>query len=68
MLAAKSDCIGLVFQSFAKEWADRLNLKILPMPVNCRDVPIHMIYHKRRIQDPQHRTIRELIKQRIHSI
>lgn len=68
MLAAKSDCIGLVFESFAREWAGMLNLKVLPMPVECRDVPIHMIYHKRRIQDPQHQMIRELIKQRIHNI
>lgn len=68
MLTAKTDCIGMVFQSFAQEWAHMLNLKILNMPVKCRDVPIHMIYHKRRIKDPQHQMVRNLIKKRIKSI
>ena len=60
--------LGLVFGSFADKWASRLGLKVLSMPIDSEDVPIHMIYHRRAVKDPNHIALRDNIKHQIQSL
>lgn len=62
MMVAQTDYIGLATESFASLWADKLGLKILPLPIAASLVPMHMIYHKRYLNDPHHTEIRQAVR------
>lgn len=59
---AESDCLGVVFKSFAEKWAPRMGLESYPLPFACEAVPIHMVYHKRSTNSPSHLALRERLR------
>ncbi|PSW17649.1 LysR family transcriptional regulator [Photobacterium sanctipauli] len=61
LAVADSDHLGLVFGSFARKWENRLNLSVFDIPLECEQVPIHMVYHQRSINDPAHIKLRQKI-------
>ncbi|AAW87967.1 transcriptional regulator, LysR family [Aliivibrio fischeri ES114] len=61
MFVSQGDSLGLVSQSFAKRWEKQLNLAIYPCPVKLDNAKYKFIYHKRYINDPQHRKVRQQI-------
>lgn len=65
MMVAQTDYVGLLTESFARLWADRLNLQVLESPIKIEPLPIHMLYHRRSLNDPFHRSAREKVKQRL---
>ncbi len=62
LTVSDSDDIGVVFKSFADRWASKLELNVLPLPLECQPVPIHMLYHKRMENDAEHRQLRNQVK------
>ena len=65
MMVAQTDYIGLVSESFANLWATKLGLKVFPLPVSASPVLMHMMYHKRHLNDPHHARMREAIRQQV---
>lgn len=60
---ANRDCIGLLARSFANKWRDKLDLQMLPCPISIRSIPYKFVYHKRDVDNPAHRALRQKIKQ-----
>lgn len=65
MFASNSESLGLVSQSFAKRWQQQLDLAIYPCPVKLHLANYKFIYHKRYINDPQHKKVRQQIIDRL---
>ncbi len=61
LFASNSEGLGLISHSFAKRWEKQLDLAIFPCPVELADVTYKLIYHKRYINDPQHKKVRQQI-------
>ncbi len=65
MFVSHGESLGLVSQSFAKRWQQQLDLAIYPCPVNLHLANYKFIYHKRYINDPQHKKVRQQIMDRL---
>ena len=65
---SQSDSLAVISRSFAKQWAEKLNLQILDCPIKTDLVPYHLVYHKREFKNPIHRHIREEIKRKIKEV
>lgn len=65
MMISSSDHIGIMPRPFAQLWADKLALKLMPMPVASDPLALHMVFHKRFIDDPHHSRMRELIRAKV---
>ncbi|PQJ61951.1 LysR family transcriptional regulator [Photobacterium angustum] len=63
MLVSQTNHIGLISVSFAKKWSEQLNLQILPSPIELQEIPYHLIYHRRYLNDPKHKKLRQQIHQ-----
>lgn len=61
-LAATTNLLGASTLSLAKHLAPMLNLKIFPIPLEIRNVQHRMIYHRRFINDEDHKATREKLK------
>ncbi|OCH06100.1 LysR family transcriptional regulator [Aliivibrio fischeri] len=61
LFASHTKGLGLISYSFAKRWEKQLDLAIYPCPIKLSHVKYKMIYHKRYINDPQHRKVRQQI-------
>ncbi|MGF1751138.1 LysR family transcriptional regulator [Vibrio cionasavignyae] len=66
-LAATTDLIGASTVSLAKHMAPLLNLKVIDIPIQLRDVQFRMIYHRRFLNDDQHKATRQLIRNAIQN-
>ncbi|MFV0448381.1 MAG: LysR family transcriptional regulator [Vibrio sp.] len=65
----QSDALALISRSFANKWADKLGLQVLPCPIKTNSIPSHLVYHKRELQNPAHKLLRESIKRQLaHSL
>lgn len=64
-LTAKTDLLGATTQSLASHLAPLLNLRVLPIPIELRNVHYRMIYHRRFSNDEEHKKIRELLRARL---
>jgi len=67
MTAASSDFIGSCSRGLAELWAERLQLQIYNYPIKVSKVPVHLVYHRRFINDPAHKAIRERVKANLSS-
>ncbi|MEC6814607.1 LysR family transcriptional regulator [Photobacterium toruni] len=67
LFASNSESLGLISYSFAKRWERKLDLAIYPCPIKLKNIEYKFIYHKRYLNDPQHKKIRDEIKCRIAS-
>ncbi|WP_026971826.1 LysR family transcriptional regulator [Aliagarivorans marinus] len=65
MMVSSTDCIGIMPLPFAQLWADKLGLKIMPMPVKSIPLALHLVYHRRFADDPHHKKIREQLRTRV---
>ena len=65
LFGSNSEGLGLISHSFAKRWQHQLDLAIYPCPVELNDVTYKLIYHKRYINDPQHKKVRQQIIARL---
>ncbi|WP_023602926.1 LysR family transcriptional regulator [Aliivibrio logei] len=65
LFASNSEGLGLISYSFAKRWEKQLDLAIFPCPVKLNKVIYKLIYHKRYINDPQHKKVRQQITDRL---
>jgi len=45
--------------------ADSLGLKIIEPPFDMKSIDFHILYHKRYLNDPAHKVLRETIKQQL---
>lgn len=68
LFASNSESLGLISHAFAKRWERKLDLAIYPCPIKLKNIEYKLIYHKRYINDPQHKKIRGEIKCRIASL
>lgn len=66
MMISSSDLIGIMPVSFARLWANKLSLKIMPMPIESLPLALHLVYHRRFTDDQHHRSIREQIRERVN--
>lgn len=62
LLASSTDCICCLSEPFALMWAEKLDLKIFELPFESTLIPFHLVYHRRFIDDPHHKKVRETIK------
>ncbi len=62
-----SDSLAFVPLSFAKQWAEKLELQILNCPIKISDAPFHLVYHKREVQNPAHTALRNNIKKKLQA-
>ncbi len=68
MNVAQSDSLGLISHSFANKWATTLGLQVLTCPIKADPIPYHLVYHKRDLNNPLHKQIREEIKQGVRAL
>ncbi len=61
-LASRTDYIASAPRSIAEELAPQFGLNIYEYPIKLKPAKINMIYHRRHINDPFHKNIRETIK------
>ncbi|GAL29142.1 LysR family transcriptional regulator [Vibrio maritimus] len=61
-LAATTNLLGASTLSLANHLAPMLNLKVFPIPLEIRNVQHRMIYHRRFINDADHKATRETLK------
>ncbi|EGR1545739.1 hypothetical protein DZF72_09685 [Vibrio parahaemolyticus] len=59
---SKSDYLGILPLSFAKEWEEPLKLQILPCPIENQLIDYNVIYHKRNEHNAAHQNLREHIR------
>ncbi|MCG9661325.1 LysR family transcriptional regulator [Vibrio mediterranei] len=60
-LAATTDLLGASTLSLANHLAPMLGLKVMPIPLDIRNVQYRMIYHRRFVNDEDHKATREKI-------
>jgi DNA-binding transcriptional LysR family regulator len=60
-VAAQTDLLGLLPDKFALSVADALGLNIYSLPFETPFIPLHLCWHRRHDDDPEHRWIREHI-------
>lgn len=60
-VVASTDLIGLFASSMGPLLEQRLQLQVLPIPIELPTVPIYMIWHEARRNDAGHRWLRELV-------
>lgn len=65
LFTSQSESLGLISYSFAKFWANQLDLAIYPCPIKLEKIKYQMIYHKNQINDPQHKKLRQQIVDRL---
>ncbi|EOG7717090.1 LysR family transcriptional regulator [Vibrio parahaemolyticus] len=59
---SKSDYLGILHLSFAKEWEEPFKLQILPCPIENQLIDYNVIYHKRNEHNAAHQNLREHIR------
>jgi DNA-binding transcriptional LysR family regulator len=57
-VAAQTDLLGLLPDKFALSVAEALGLCIYSLPFDLPPIPLHLCWHKRHDDDPEHRWIR----------
>lgn len=57
-----------VLKSFAQKWAEKLDLQVLQCPIKTDLAPYHLVYHKRELNNPAHKALRENIKQKLAKV
>lgn len=62
LLASSTECICCLSKPFADMWAEKLDLKIFELPFDSTLIPFHLVYHRRFIDDPHHKKVRDTIK------
>ena len=60
-IAAQTELLGLLPDKFALSIADALGLRIYSMPFEMPLIPLHLCWHRRYTDDPEHRWMRERI-------
>ncbi len=60
-----SDLIATVPERLARQYADTMQLQVLPFPVDLPPVPIYMIWSPAQQRDPAHRWLRQQLEQTI---
>ena len=60
-LVSKSDCIGAVTGSIAKEFAKSFHLQVMPLPFAVKPLSHNMIWHKRREHHAAHQWLRDTL-------
>jgi len=65
LTVAKTDYIGACSRTFAEKWAETLNIQVLEYPIVLPKLPMHMVYHRRFLNDPVHTQVREAIKAKL---
>ena len=58
-VAAQTDLLGLLPDKFALSVADALGLRIYSPPLEMPLIPLHLCWHRRYDDDPEHRWIRQ---------
>ncbi|MCQ1061151.1 LysR family transcriptional regulator [Photobacterium sp. ZSDE20] len=66
VLVANSDYLGASSASVADKLAPLLGLKVHKFPFELEDIAFKMVYHRRYIDDPLHKTIREQLKKHLN--
>ncbi|MBD0785734.1 LysR family transcriptional regulator [Vibrio sp. Y2-5] len=66
--ASQSDALAFVNKSFAQKWAEKLDLQVLQCPIKTDLAPYHLVYHKRELNNPAHKALRENIKQKLANV
>ncbi|MGR5348968.1 LysR family transcriptional regulator [Vibrio mediterranei] len=64
-LAATTNLLGASTRALAVHLAPMLNLKMFPIPLAIRNVQYRMIYHRRFINDDDHKAAREMLRSTI---
>ncbi|HCM0680147.1 TPA: LysR family transcriptional regulator [Vibrio parahaemolyticus] len=59
---SKSECLGILPLSFAKEWETSLKLQILPCPIDNQLIEHQLIYHRRDEHNVAHQNLRQRIR------
>ncbi|MCX5580898.1 LysR family transcriptional regulator [Kaistia terrae] len=67
-VVAQTDLLALLPDRFALSVADVLGLRIYSLPFQMPVVPLHLCWHKRHDDDPEHRWIRELILEQLEPL
>ncbi len=62
MMAASTDYLALLSASFTDKWAEVLGLQVMEPPIEFHPLRYQLIYHKRFVNDPRHKAIREKVK------
>ncbi|WP_083938524.1 LysR substrate-binding domain-containing protein [Psychromonas ossibalaenae] len=62
LTVAKTDYISACSRTLAENWADILKIQVFKYPVELPRIPINMVYHRRFLNDPVHKQVREEIK------
>ena len=60
-VVASTDLLGIFAASMGPMMKRRLRLRVLEFPLELPSVPIHMIWHNTRRNEPAHRWLRELV-------
>jgi len=60
-----SDSLAFIPVSFARQWAEKLELQILSCPIKINDAPFQLVYHKRELKNPTHTALRNNIKNKL---
>ncbi|WP_231880467.1 LysR substrate-binding domain-containing protein, partial [Alcanivorax sp. HI0083] len=60
-----SDLIATVPDRLAQQYAETMQLQVLPFPVDLPPVPIYMIWSPAQQRDPAHRWLRQQLEQTI---
>jgi DNA-binding transcriptional LysR family regulator len=58
-VSARSDMIATVPERLAHQYADALELQVLPFPVAVPPVPVYMLWSSALDRDPAHRWLRQ---------
>ncbi|MCG9702451.1 LysR family transcriptional regulator [Vibrio natriegens] len=67
LYVAERDCLGVVSQSFANKWSQKLKLQVLPCPISIERIPYKFVFHKRELNNPAHLAMRQKIKEQLIS-
>ncbi|MGL6313504.1 LysR family transcriptional regulator [Vibrio sp. WXL103] len=65
MLVSESDMIMSCPRTLAQKWRDILSLHLIQLPFEAEPITVHLVYHKRFVNDPVHKQVRDEIKKRI---
>jgi len=60
-IVAGSDLLGLAPERLARAWARAFALRIFDLPIAIPDLPLTMVWHETRRNDPVQRWLRDLI-------
>src|SRR5262249_61785753 len=60
-IVASSDLLGLAPERLARAWARAFPLRIFDLPIAVPDLPLTMVWHETRRNDPAQRWLRDRV-------